>query len=91
MLCFTFKQAYLRIPLVMSRPRASEQGSQTFEKRARLTSLRKRSYVSQSGIERLLTAIRDDGLPAAFNKRTQYTARKTLASQPTPYGRLVNE
>ena len=61
----------------------------TQSRHAKLVSMGKSSYVSQAGLEKLCTAIDEEGLPTAFSRRTQYRARKTVCATRTPYGSLV--
>ena len=61
----------------------------TQSRHAKLVSMGKSSYVSQAGLEKLCTAIDEEGLPTAFSRRTQYSARKTVCATRTPYGSLV--
>ena len=63
----------------------------TKEKYVQLTTLGKESYVSQAGIEKLLQAVKEDGLPEAFSRTTQWRARKAICSERTPYGMLVEQ
>ena len=49
-------------------------------------------FVSASGRESLLGAIRDQGVPDAFSRRTQLRARQaTIARLHTPHGHIVRE
>ena len=63
----------------------------THERYTKLTSLGKRSYISQSGIATLLDTVQKDGLPEASSRSTQYRARKHVCGTETPYGKLVHE
>jgi hypothetical protein len=54
-----------------------------------LSALGKESFVTQSGIHKLLRTVEQDGIPPAYSPATQYRARKTTCSERTPYGRLV--
>jgi len=54
-----------------------------------LISLGRASFVSKSGIEKLLSSVKKDGLPDAFDRRSQYRARKHVCQTQTPYGKLV--
>ena len=58
---------------------------------AKLMRLGKASFVSQSGIAKLLKVVEDEGTPSAFSRVTQWRARKATRSTPTAYGPLVNE
>ena len=53
-------------------------------------SLGRASFVSKSGIAGLLGAVKKDGLPTSFDRRSQYRARKQVTSTTTPYGKLVD-
>ena len=55
----------------------------------RLISFGRSSYVSCSGIEKLLREVRGGGVPEASSRATQYRARKDVVLQPTVYGKLV--
>ena len=55
-----------------------------------LMGLGRASFVSKSGIAGLLSAVKKDGIPSSFDRRTQYRARKRVASTETPYGKLVD-
>ena len=55
----------------------------------RLVSCGRSSYVSKSGIEKLLREVRDGGVPEAFSRTPQHRARKDVVLQPTVYGKLV--
>ena len=57
--------------------------------RSRLCSLGRASYVSQSGMEKLLKSVREDGLPASFSRATQYRARKDCCYSGTAYGSIL--
>ena len=71
-------------------PKSSADGSAESEsKRARLTSLRRGSFVSHAAIEALMRDARDNGIPNAFSKTTQWRARVAEATRPTAYGPLV--
>ena len=56
-----------------------------------LTSLGRSSFVSKSGIEKLLASVKEDGLPDTYSRKSQYEARKHLCRTQTPYGKLVEE
>ena len=56
-----------------------------------LTDLGRSSHVSMRGIEALLKAVREQGIPEVSSARSQYRARKQFAATPTPYGRLIAE
>jgi hypothetical protein len=58
---------------------------------AKLMRLGKASFVSQSGIAKLLKVVADEGTPSASSRVTQWRARKATCSTPTAYGPLVNE
>ena len=47
------------------------------------------SYVSQSGITKLLKSVRDVGIPNGLSERTFLRARKDATQRMTPYGKLV--
>lgn len=63
--------------------------SKSQHKRVRLTELGRDSYVTQSGIAKLLKAIKEHGIPEHFSRASQYRARKSRCAEMTPYGRLV--
>ena len=54
-----------------------------------LVSMGKASFVSKSGIEKLLASVREQGMPGASSRKAQYDARKHICGQQTPYGKLV--
>ena len=54
-----------------------------------LSSLGRNSFVTKSGIEKLLKAVRDDGIPETFDRKAQYRARKDMCPSTTTYGELV--
>ena len=54
-----------------------------------LAALGRASYLSRSGMQGLLNAVVENGIPEAFDRRTQYRARKHLCRAETDYGRLV--
>ena len=60
------------------------------ERYPQLVALGKSSYVTQSGINKLLRAVAADGTPEAFSRASQYRARKNLCSTETEYGCFVN-
>ena len=58
----------------------------------RLLALSHGSFVSSSGRESLLGAIRDHGLPTAFSRRTQLRARQdAVAALHGPHGPIIRE
>ncbi len=62
-------------------------------KRAKPTSLvemGRKSYVSMSGLERVLREVKDNGLPECFSRSSQFRARKVRTHHMTPYGPLVD-
>ena len=59
------------------------------ERRNALLSLGKSSYVSQTGMAKLLQATANGNLPEHFSRTTQYRARKGECNQITPYGKLI--
>ena len=61
----------------------------TGARRARLSALGRSSFVTKSGIEALLKAVKKDGLPEAFSRSSRYRARKEMCSTATPYGKLI--
>ena len=61
----------------------------TDERYQRLISLGKSSFVSQSGIAKLLSEVKKNDLPEAFNRKSQYRAREYVCQTQTPYGKLV--
>ena len=62
----------------------------TDERYSHLISLGKVSYVSKSGIENLLKAVRDPkNFPESSSRRTQYRARKATCNFQTEYGPLI--
>ncbi len=56
-----------------------------------LLSLGRASFVSKSGIAKLLAAVKEEGLPDTFDRSAQYRARKNLANSETPYGKIVSQ
>ena len=70
----------------MSKKRAPQT---TIERHRALTGLGRDSYVSQSGIHKLLASVDEEGIPEAHSRSTQYRARKVVCSEPTRYGPLV--
>ncbi len=55
----------------------------------RLMSLGRASFVSKSGIAKLLKDVEDNGIPDTYDRSAQYRARKDICNTETPYGRLV--
>jgi len=58
-------------------------------KKPRLSRFSKKSYVSQSALANVLTIVRDEGLPEAFSRGTQYKQRKFTCHEKGVYGSLV--
>ena len=56
-----------------------------------LASLGRASFVSKSGIAKLLSEVKVNGLPDAFSRSSQYRARKHVCNTTTEYGKLVVE
>ena len=56
---------------------------------SRLTCLGRESHASQSAIEKLLRTVREEGIPDAFSRASQYRARKKACAHETAFGRLV--
>jgi hypothetical protein len=61
------------------------------DKHKRLAALGKASHVTMAGMDKLLKAVRDGGVPAASSRSSQYRARKHIASTMTPFGTLIQE
>ena len=57
--------------------------------RDRLT-LGRASFASKSGMAKLLTCVKKEGLPETFDRSAQYRARKHVCQTETPYGKLVD-
>ena len=55
-------------------------GESTAERHAKLARLGKSSFVSQSGISHLINAIKEEGIPDASSRSTQYKARKAVGN-----------
>ena len=62
-----------------------------YERDRKLALLGRESYVSKSGIEKLLKGVQRDGLPDTFDRSAQHRARKNLCATETDYGKLVSE
>ena len=60
---------------------ASEASTQ--ERYSRLMMLGKESFVSRTGMSKLLRAVDSDGLPEAYSKTTQIRARKSVCATKT--------
>ena len=75
--------------MALKRPAASSTTPTTTERHADLVALGKDSYVSQSGMSKLLAVIEKHGVPEAYSRASQYRARKSVCATETPYGRLV--
>jgi len=60
------------------------------ERSEELMSLGRASFVSKSGIAKLLATIKSDGLPVTFDRSAQFRARKHVCHKGTPYGDLVS-
>ena len=61
-------------------------------KRIRIERLgREGARVPQSGIAKLLSVVKEHGLPESFSRPTQYRARKRPCQEPTPFGPLVQD
>jgi hypothetical protein len=54
-----------------------------------LMSLGRASFVSKSGIAKLLHTVEKEGLPATYDRSAQFRARKQVCQTSTPYGKLV--
>ena len=72
-----------------TRPKREAGGESTAERHHKLARLGKSSFVSQSGISHLIKAIKEEGIPDASSRITQYRARKAVCNSQTPYGTLV--
>ena len=68
---------------------ANRAASSTTDRYAQLVALGRSSYVSKSGIEKLLRAVNEAGLPDAFSRSTQYRGRKAICNTETRYGKLI--
>ena len=66
-------------------------GEGTRERYEKLTKLGKQSFVTQSGMSKLLNDVKINGLPESFCRSTQYRARGDICSSDTLYGPLVVE
>ena len=55
-----------------------------------LLSLGKSSFVSKSGIEKLLNEVKDEGLPETFSRTSHYRARKSVCARDTIHGKLLD-
>ena len=61
-------------------------------KRIRIERLgREGARVSQSGITKILSIVKEHGLPERFSTTTQYRARKKACQERTPFGPLVQD
>lgn len=76
-------------PAYLGMKRKSAQG--TDARYSSLMCLGRDAYVSQSGMQSLMNAVKEEGLPEAYSRGTQYRARKSVCGELTPYGRLVEE
>ena len=76
-------------PAIMAKRKAESLSTRT--KHERLCELGKESFVSQSGLSKLMTSIRDSGLPESFSRSSQYRARKDMCYTMTPYGPLLHK
>ena len=56
---------------------------------AALLDLGRESHASMTAIQKLLQAVRNDGIPDHFTTGTQYRERKKFANQMTPHGKLI--
>ena len=72
-----------------TRPKREAGGESTAERHHKLARLGKSSFVSQSGMSHLIKAIKEEGIPDASSRITQYRARKVVCNSQTPYGTLV--
>ena len=74
----------------MKRPSQASRADATRAKHERLAiNLGREAFVTKSGIQSLLRNVRDEGLPEAFSRRSQYRARKAIAGTQTIYGPLI--
>ena len=73
----------------MSEKKRSHDSLSTSSRYDRLGELGRKSYVSKSGIARLLQTVKDESIPEAFSRSTQYRARKETVERTTQYGKLV--
>ena len=74
----------------MKRPSAASRVEDTRSRYDRLAvSLGRTSFVTKRGIDALLRNVRDEGMPTAFSRRSQYRARKHVCNTNTLYGPLV--
>ena len=55
----------------------------------RLASVTKKARASQSATAKILTEVKNNGLPPTFSRGSQYRARKAMCQEETPYGKLV--
>ena len=70
----------------------SNASSSCDDKRARLAFLGKAAYASQSAITFLLADIREQGLPDAISRKSQYRVREDACRREiTHYGPMINE
>ena len=63
----------------------------TRQRRSELSALGRESFVTHAGMAKLLKAVSASGLPKNFSTASQYRARKSEASTPSPYGAVVKE
>ena len=82
-------QSHFPLRRRMAPAMAGKRRKTTDERCNRLVSLGKSSFVSQSGIAKLLAEVKKDDLPEAFSRTSQYRARKHVCQTQTPYGKLV--
>lgn len=74
----------------MKRPSAASRAEATRANYDRLAvSLGRKSFVTKRGIDTLLRNIRDEGMPTAFSRSSQYRARKHVCNTNTLYGPRV--
>lgn len=61
----------------------------TRERYVEIASLGKASFITQSGMAKLIETLKSIGVPESSSRATQYRARKDICNTITPYGPLV--
>ena len=85
LICRWFSIVLLVVLAVMASKRQKTHDERTIQ----LASLGRASFASRSAIAGLLKGVREDGLPDACSRRSQYRARKDTSHTSTPYGEIV--
>ena len=59
------------------------------KKKVRVADFGRKSHVSAAALSSLLAQVREEGLPDAFSRRTQYRERAAITNAQTSFGPLL--